>query len=61
MLVTVTQQDHETRSINSGRQVEAGGGKKSGTTKQGINFTSVVTDVYLLTADGRIYQRCAAV
>lgn len=25
MLVTVTQEDHETRSVNRGRQVEVGG------------------------------------
>lgn len=62
MLVTVTREDHETRSVNRGRQVEVGGGiKKSRTTKQGINFTSVVIDVFLLTADGRIYRRCAGV
>lgn len=61
MLVTVTQEDHETRSVNRGHQVEVAGDKKSRTTKQGINFTSVVIHVYLLTADGRVYQRCAGV
>lgn len=55
MLVTVSLEDHETRSGNGECQVEV---EKYCTTKQSINFTSVVIHVVLLKVDGSIYQMC---
>lgn len=56
VLVIVSLEDHETRSGNGECQVEV---EKHCTTKQSINFTSVVIHVnWVLKVDGSIYLMC---
>lgn len=56
MLVIVSLEDHETRSGNGECQEEV---EKYCTTKQSINFTSVVIHVnWVLKVDGSIYLMC---